>query len=95
MSNILRKMERDIVKAGLRKEGKSVKQGFDQAWKDYREKKYVIKDEDGNVIVDTTPKNTQKKKQNHFDSVDQYTRVFAYMDALKNAQSVEIADTEE
>lgn len=58
---------------------------------DYREKKYVIKDEDGNVIVDNTPKNTMKKKQNHFDNVESYNRLFAYIESLKNDEKEEVA----
>lgn len=83
MSSIIRKMERDMVKANLKKKGMNVKRGFEQAWQDHRETKYVIKDEEGNIIADMTPKNTQKKKQRHFDNVEQYTNLFAYVDSLK------------
>ena len=90
MSNILRSLERNKVKSEIRKDGRNVKRCFEQEWTDFREKKYVTKDEDGNVISDRTPRNTMPKKQNHFDNVEQYNRLFAYMDSLKNAKKEEI-----
>lgn len=90
MSSIMRKLERDIVKSKIRKDSRSVKQCFEQEWADFREKKYVTKNEDGNVVADNTPRNTMRKKQRHFDNVEQYNRLFAYMDSLKNAKKEEV-----
>ena len=90
MSSITRKLERNIVKNNIRKDGRSVKRCFEQEWADFREKKYVTKDEEGNVISDRTPRNTMPKKQTHFDNVEQYNRLFAYMDSLKNAKKEEV-----
>ena len=90
MSSITRKLERNIVKNNIRKDGRSVKRCFEQEWADFREKKYVTKDEEGNVISDRTPRNTMPKKQRHFDNVEQYNRLFAYMDSLKNPKNEEV-----
>lgn len=89
MSNILRKIERNKVKAEIKKDGRSVKRNFEEGWRKFREAKYVVKDEEGNVISDKTPRNTMPKKQMHFDNVEQYNRFFAYMNGLKNEQSKE------
>lgn len=78
MSNAIRKIERSVVRAKIENAA-----AFNSAWKDYREKKYVIKDEEGNVIVDNTPHNTMPKKQQHFDSMEQYTKLFAWMDDIQ------------
>ena len=43
MSSITRKLERNIVKNNIRKDGRSVKRCFGQEWADFREKKYVTK----------------------------------------------------
>lgn len=83
MSNILRSMERKVVKENIRKDNRSVKRCFEDEWLQHRDKKYITKDEDGKVLSDKTPQNTMKKKQRHFDNVDQYTRFFAYIDSLK------------
>lgn len=79
----LRKLERNVVKGTLTREKKSIKRNFADAWNDLRDKKFVIKDEDGNVLTDNTPRNTMKKKQRHFDNVEQYNKLFAYTEALK------------
>ena len=80
----LRKLERNIVKSNIKKDGRSIKKCFKQEWADFREKKYVVKDENDNVIFDKTPKNTMKKKQSHFDNKEQYFKMFAYLNNLKN-----------
>ena len=86
MSNILRKLERNMVKENIKKDGRSVKRCFESEWSKYREKKYVTKDEDGNIISDKTPRNTMKKKQQHFDSMEQYTRFFNYLNGLTGSE---------
>lgn len=83
MDNTVRKIERSVVKKQLERDARSVKKGFENAWKEYREKKYVVKDEEGNIVTDSTPKNTMPKKQKHFDNVEQYTKMFTYFDQLK------------
>lgn len=90
MSNITRKLERNIVKNNIKKDGRSVKKCFEQEWTDFREKKYVTKDEEGNVISDRTPRNTMPKKQIHFDNIEQYNGLFTYMNGLKNAKKKEM-----
>lgn len=89
MSGALRKLERNKVKSEIKKDGRSVKRNFEDGWRKYREAKYVVKDEEGNVISDKTPRNTMPKKQQHFDNFEQYNRLFAYMNNLKNASSEE------
>lgn len=79
----LRRLERNKVKHEIRKDGRSVKRGFEDSWKKYREAKYVTKDEEGNIIYDKTPKNTMSKKQMHFDDVEQYNRLLTYINGLK------------
>lgn len=91
MSSVVRKLERNVIKNKIKKDGRSVKKCFEQEWADFREKKYVIKDEDGNTIADNTPVNTMRKKQNHFDNVEQYNRLFAYIKSLKNDEIEEAA----
>lgn len=83
MSGTLRKLERNAVKNKIKKDGRSVKRNFESEWKAHREAKYVLKDENGEVISDRTPKNTMKKKQNHFDNGEQYFRMFNYFANLK------------
>lgn len=90
MSSITRKLERNIVKNNIRKNGRSVKRCFEQEWADFREKKYVTKDEEGNVISDRTTRNTMPKKQNHFDNVEQYNKLFAWMNSLNSAKKEEV-----
>ena len=79
----LRRLERNKVKHEIIKDGRSVKRCFEGSWKKYREAKYVTKDEEGNIISDKTPKNTMPKKQMHFDNVEQYNRLFAYVNSKK------------
>lgn len=86
MSSILRTLERNTVKENIKKDGRSIKNCFETEWKKYRENKYVTKDEEGNIISNKTPKNTMKKKQQHFDSMEQYTRFFNYVDSLKSEE---------
>ena len=92
MSSITRKLERNIVKNNIRKDGRSVKRCFEQEWADFREKKYVTKDEEGNVISDRTPRNTMPKKQNHFDNVEQYNKLFAWMNSLRSESKEEFVE---
>lgn len=80
----LRSLERQVVKSKLADEKINVKRGFANAWKGFREKKYVVKDDDNNIVADNTPRNTMKTKQSHFDNVEQYNRLFAYADALSS-----------
>lgn len=87
--SFIRKLEREMVKAKIKKDKRSIKRCFEQEWSDFREKKYITKDKKGNIISDKTPRNTMRKKQSHFDNVEQYTRFFAYMDSLKNAKAKE------
>ena len=91
MSSVVRKLERNVIKNKIKKDGRNVKRCFASEWADFREKKYVIKDEDGNTIADNTPVNTMRKKQNHFDNVEQYNRLFAYIKSLKNDEIEEAA----
>lgn len=79
MSNAIRKIERQVILQKVRRaNGNS--SAFEENWKKYRESKYVVKDEAGNVITDNTPKNTMPKKQIHFDNTYQYTNMFAWAD---------------
>lgn len=89
MSGALRKLERNKVKSEIKKDGRSVRRNFEDGWRKYREEKYVTKDEEGNVISYKTPKNTMPKKQQHFDNIEQYSRLFAYMNSLKAKKSEE------
>lgn len=89
MSSILRKLERNKVKAEIKKDGRSVKRNFEDGWRKFREEKYVVKDDEGNVVSDNTPRNTMPKKQSHFDNVEQYSRLFSYVDSLKKKQESE------
>lgn len=90
--SITRKLERNIVKNNIRKDGRSVKRCFEQEWADFREKKYVTKDEEGNVISDRTPKNTMPKKQNRFDNYDKYDRLFAWINSLRSESKEEVVE---
>lgn len=92
MSSSLRRVERNAVKHNILKDGRSVKRCFEKEWEDYRKNKYTIKDEDDNVVSCEIPRNTMKKKQNHFDNVEQYNRLFSYMENLRN--SVETSEEE-
>lgn len=83
MSSITRKIERSIVRNKIKKDGRSVKQCFADEWKNHREKKYIVKDADGNIVQDNTPKNTMTKKQLHFDNPEQYFGMFAWADQMK------------
>ena len=94
MSSVLRTLERNKVKQEIRKDGRSIKRGFKDAWEKYRDKKYVVRDKEGNVISDNTPRNTMPKKQQHFDSVEQYSRFFAYMNALRTKSKDEPVEVE-
>lgn len=76
----LRKLERSIVKENARKNNES----FENAWNDFRDKKYVVKDENKNIIKNNMPKNTQKKKYNFFDNKQQYFKMFAWAKSMKN-----------
>lgn len=82
MSSITRKIERNVIKNKIKKDRRSVKECFTNEWAKFRENKYVVKDKDGNVLSDNTPKNTMTKKQRHFDNVEQYSRLFAFMEGL-------------
>lgn len=84
----LRKLERSAVKAKAAKENTD----FASAWSEYREKKYIVKDEDGNIIANYTPRNTQKKKQNHYDDKRQYFRLFDFLDGMNKASKEETAE---
>lgn len=77
MSNAIRKIERQAI---LRRErGKNGNgSNFANAWRSYRESKYVIKDEEGNVIQDNTPRNTMPKKHIHFDTMEQYANLWTF-----------------
>ena len=77
----LRQLERSAAKAKAKKENKD----FSTVWNEYRESKYVTKDEDGNVVLDVTPRNTQKKKQSHFDNGEQYFNMLNFYANLKNS----------
>lgn len=68
----LRKYERAIAK---NESGSN----FENAWQEYREAKYVTKGDTGEILVDKTPKNTQKKKQNHYDDKQKYFNLFAWI----------------
>jgi len=89
MSNAIRKLERNVVKNNIKKDGRNVKKCFTDEWNKFRENKYVTKDEEGNVIADKTPKNTMKKKQIHFDNVEQYNRFFTWTNSLKATKKEE------
>ena len=88
MSGALRKLERNKVKSEIRKDGRSVRRNFEDGWKKYRDKKYVTYDEEGNVISNKTPRNTMKKKQQHWDNGEQYARFLAYVDSLKKEKEI-------
>lgn len=75
----LRKLERNVVKCHAIKNNKD----FDTAWTEYRESKYVVRDPDGNVLTDITPRSNQKKKQNHFDNKEQYFNMFTWFENMK------------
>lgn len=79
----LRKLERNAVK------NKAIKDGvdFETAWSNYREQKYVAKDNEGNVVADRTPRSNQKKKQSHFDNKEQYFNMFNWMKNLRNKKN--------
>lgn len=78
----IRKLERQAVRAKMSKEEIGHK-SFKDIWQEFRNKKYVTKDENGNVLMDSTPRNTQRKKQVHFDDKQQYVKLFAFADKLE------------
>lgn len=59
---------------------------FSERWNKYREDKYIKKDEEGNIIENRMPKNTQKKKQIHFDSMESYKKLLAWYDSIEKAR---------
>ena len=75
MSNALRKLERNKIKHGLRKDGRSVKRGFEDAWKDYQKEKYKS--------MQKVKKNTQPKKKRFFDNVKQYIHMFSVFKEMR------------
>lgn len=83
MSNAIRKIERQVLYDKVRKDNGN-SSAFGDTWKNYREQKYTVKDDEGNVISVNIPRNTMPKKQQHFDSMEQYTRLFAWADELEN-----------
>lgn len=93
----VRKCERELIRAKLKNE-KINHDSFRDMWQEFRKKKYVIKDDNGNITQDNTPKNTQKKKQQHFDNREQYLKLFSFMDELetkRNATATEGSNKEE
>lgn len=80
----LRKYERAVVKA-------QNNQNFENAWEEYRNAKYVTKGDTGEILVDRTPKNTQKKKQNHYDDKQKYFNLFAWI-ANRKVETTEDED---
>lgn len=74
----LRQLERCVAKVKAKKENKD----FSSVWSDFRESKYITKDENGKVISDLTPRNTQRKKQSHFDNKEQYFNMFNFYSNL-------------
>lgn len=93
----LRKLERQAVRTKMKKD--NVKHSsFKDYWQDFRNKKYVVKDENDNIVQDNTPRNTQKKKRVHFDNRQQYIKMFAFMDKLQDerrAKTTEKSDNED
>ena len=79
----LRKMERSVVKAKATKN----REKFSGLWEEFRKKKYVVEDSDGNVVSDSTPRNTMKKKRPHFDNREQYINMFSYFEGIKKRES--------
>ena len=79
----LRKLERSVIKANAKKNNV----GFENAWSDYRESKYVKKNENDEVVEDRTPRNTQKKKHSFFDNKEKYFKMFAWAKNLKNKKN--------
>ena len=71
MSNALRKLERNVVKHELRDDGRSVKRGFEDAWKKYQEVKYRD--------MKKVKKNTQPKKKRFFDNVKHYVNMLSFI----------------
>ena len=71
MSSALRKLERNVVKQELRSDGRSVKRGFGDAWKDYQEKKYKT--------IQKVKRNTQPKKKRFFDNVKHYINMLSFI----------------
>lgn len=79
MSNALRKLERNVIKQELRSDGRSVKRGFEDAWKDYQKKKYKS--------IQKVKKNTQPKKKRFFDNVKQYLHMFSVLKEMREESS--------
>ena len=71
MSNALRKLERNVVKQELRDDGRSVKRGFGDAWKDYQKEKYKT--------IQKAKKNTMSKKKRFFDNVKHYVNMLSFI----------------
>lgn len=82
----MRRLERQVVKAKAKSENKS----FHEAWAEYRENKYITKDNDGNILENRTPKNTQPKKQNHFDSCVKYSNMISFLKSLEGSRKAKI-----
>lgn len=78
----LRKLERSIIKANVKKSNVN----FENAWSDYRERKYIKKDENNKVIEDKTPRDTQKKKHSFFDNKEKYFKMFTWAKNMKNSE---------
>lgn len=71
MSNALRKLERNVVKQELRDDGRSVKRGFEDAWKKHQREKYKN--------IQKVKKNTQPKKKRFFDNVKHYVNMLSFI----------------
>lgn len=94
MSSILRSMERNIIKKNLEKKNISRKKSFKQNWGEYRDNKYITRDEDGNVISDNTPRDTTKRRQIHYDDKNQYFGLFSFVESLKNSKEEAVENPE-
>ena len=87
--SVLRKLERQIVRKEMHDKGIQSSK-FNEYWHRHREEKYITKDADGHIIENRMPKNTQKKKQVHFDNVEQYNRLFAFIDEKNEEAKSEV-----
>lgn len=81
----LRRLERSVAKANAKKNNVS----FESAWNDYRESKYVKKNENDEVVSNKTPKNTMKKKKSFFDNKESYFKMMAWVKNLKEKKETE------
>ena len=70
----MRKYERSVIAHKAAKENTD----FKTAWEEYREKKFITKNEKKEIIINNTPKNTMKKKQSHFDNKKQYFNMLSW-----------------